>query len=129
MKKTRHPRVAIVEDDAEFRGMLRRWLSPQYDVVDFSCAEDVLESEVDQFRADLIITDVKMKGLNGFRLCETLRTHPRYSHVPVLLLTGVAPGEGLMRGQEAGASAYLTKPIERERLLEQIDKLLDVQAF
>lgn len=123
------PRIAIVDDEPDYRAILARWLRPLYETVSYDSAEDLLESGGKDDAADLIISDVRMPGLDGFGLCELLREHPRYARVPVLFLTGVSSEEGLFPSQDAGASAYLTKPVERERLLEQIEKLLDAQAF
>jgi DNA-binding response OmpR family regulator len=118
------PRIAIVEDDADFRDLVRGWLAPRYDTMSFESADECLDSDDDAFDPDLLITDVKMPGLSGFKLCETVRAHPRYSRLPVLFLTGVDSDEGFLLGQEAGASAYLTKPVERALLLAKIEELL-----
>lgn len=128
-QKSDRPRVAIVEDEPDFRAVVRSWLNPLYDTLSFESAEELLDSDPDSVAPDVIITDVKMPGLNGFRLCESLREHPRYSRVPVLFLTGVDSDEGFLLGQEAGASAYLTKPVERATLLQRIEQLLDSQAL
>lgn len=130
MNKNAQPRarIALVEDEGDFRAVLRRWLAPRYDTMSFLDAEDLLETEPDAVVPDLIISDVKMPGINGFRLCETLRGDPRYARVPVLLLTGLDSDEGFLMGLEAGADGYLTKPVERERLLEKIHELLELKA-
>lgn len=129
MNKREEPRarIALVEDEGDFRAILRRWLSPRYDTMSFLDAEDLLESDPDAVVPDLVISDVRMPGLNGFRLCETLRADPRYAGVPVLLLTGVDSDEGFLLGLEAGADAYLTKPVERAQLLEKIAELLEMR--
>ncbi len=121
--------VAVVDDDPDFRGLLCRWLEPRFRALAFENAEDFLESEDDASQADVVITDVRMDGMNGFRLCERIRKHPLHAHRPVLMLTGVPPVDGLLRGQRVGASAYLVKPIERKELLGQLDRLLDPLAF
>lgn len=125
-KKTeKRPLIAVVEDDPDFRAIVRSWLKPRYDTVSYESADALLDDDPDEFAPDLLITDVKMPGLNGFRLCETLRKHPRFDRLPVLFLTGVDSDEGFLLGQEAGASAYLTKPVERKTLLEKISTLLE----
>lgn len=126
---TSKPRIAIVDDEPDFRSVVSRWLEESYDTLWFESAEDLLESPPDDVAADLIITDVRMPGMDGFGLCECLRGHPCYAHVPVLFLTGVGAEEGFLHGQEVGASAYLTKPVERENLLGRIEQLLDTKAL
>lgn len=129
MKKTRgagplgldRPRVAIIDDDPDFRELLRGWLLPRYDTLSFSSAEDWLADDEDP---DLLITDVKMPGASGFKLCETVRSRPEHANLPILFLTGVDSDDVFLLGQEAGASAYLVKPVEREVLLAKIEELL-----
>lgn len=125
----RRPRIAVVDDEKDYRTLICRWLAEGYEATGYKNAEDLLQGGPDGFDADLVITDVRMEGLDGFRLCKVLRSHPRHARVPVLFLTGVDPEEGLFAGQDAEGSAYLRKPIERIELLEQIDKLLDERAL
>ena len=124
-KTTERRRVAIVEDEGDFRALVRRWLAPDYDTLSFLDAEDLLESEQEATPLDLIITDVKMPGLDGFSFCRTLRSDSRWSRVPVLFLTGLDSDESFLQGVEAGGDAYLAKPVERLQLLHKIAELLD----
>jgi DNA-binding response OmpR family regulator len=123
------PRVALVEDDPDFRAIVRGWLRARYDTISFESAEEWLDGDEEALAPDLLITDVKMPGLNGFKLCETVRAHPAYADLPILFLTGVDSDEGFLLGQEAGASAYLTKPVERAVLLAKIEELLRVKGM
>ncbi len=118
------PRIAIVEDDPDFRALIQGWLRPSYDTISFANAEEWLDGDEDAIAPDLLITDVKMTGANGFKLCASVRAHPAYAGLPILFLTGVDSDEGFLLGQEAGASAYLTKPVERLVLLSKIEDLL-----
>lgn len=115
-------RVAVIDDDADFRAIVRRWLAPRYRTAGFAAAEQLLASDD---IPDLVLLDVKMPGLNGFRLCERLRSDPRFAGVAVLFLTGVDCDEGFLLGAEAGADGYLTKPVERLALLEKVAALLE----
>lgn len=122
------PCIALVDDDADFRGLVRGWLRARYDTISFSSAEEWLdgEEEEDALIPDLLITDVVMPGINGFKLCESVRAHPGRGDLPILFLTGMDSDDCFVRGQEAGASAYLTKPVERAVLLAKIEELLEV---
>ncbi len=121
----KRPLIAIVEDDPDFRAIVRGWLSSRYDTISYESADELLDCDPEEFAPDLLVTDVRMPGLDGFRLCETLRKHSRHDRLPVLFLTGVDTDEGFLQGQEAGASAYITKPVERATLLEKIATLLE----
>lgn len=122
---TKRPLIAVVEDDPDFRSMLCRWLKPRYRTTEFDSAEALLESGGECADARLIVTDVMMPGLSGFRLCRLLSAHPLYHHVPVIFLTGVRGARGFLRGLESGGSAYMNKPVERMDFLDQVEKLLD----
>jgi DNA-binding response OmpR family regulator len=121
-------RIAIVDDEGDFRAILRAWLAPRYDTLSFLDAEDLLESGAESLPLDLIISDVRMPGMNGFKLAETLRGDPRWARVPILFLTGLDSDEGFVMGWEAGGAAYLAKPVERKDLLDKIESLLQLET-
>lgn len=116
-------RVALIDDDADFRRIVRSWLAARYEVASYEDAEALLAAQGPP--PDLVVSDVKMPGLNGFKFCERVRADPRLSRVPFLFLTAVDCDEGFLLGFEAGADAYLAKPVERWRLLEKVAELLE----
>jgi DNA-binding response OmpR family regulator len=120
--KTRK-RLALIDDDADFRRIVRAWLAARYEVAAYADAETLLGATAPP--PDLVVSDVKMPGLNGFRLCEKVRADPRFASTRFLFLTGVDSDEGFLLGLEAGADAYLAKPVERLRLLEKVAELLE----
>lgn len=115
--------VAVVDDEADFRGLVSRWLKQDYEVIGMSDGEDLLTWDWAE-PPSLVILDVKMPGVNGFTLCQRLRADPRFAKVPVLFLTGVDSDEGFLLGLDAGASSYMTKPVERKALLQRIREIL-----
>lgn len=74
---------------------------------------------------DAIISDVMMPGMTGYELCRRLKDDPSTAGVPVLLLTSLANPQDVLRGLEAGAANYLTKPYEPEELLGRLRRLID----
>jgi DNA-binding response OmpR family regulator len=124
--KTERRVVALVEDDAEFRNIVSRWLQPEYDTVGFADGEPLLSSDR-ELVPDLIVMDVKLRGLNGYSLCKKIHEQPRFAGVPVLFLTGVDSDEGFLNGIEAGAASYMAKPVERNDLLARVRELVDYQ--
>jgi DNA-binding response OmpR family regulator len=125
--KTDRRVVALVEDDADFRKIVSRWLQPDYDTMSFGDGLPLLTSE-QELVLDLIILDVKLPGMNGYSLCRRLREQRRFVGVPVLFLTGVDSDEGFLSGLDAGGASYLTKPVERADLLARVRELLERRA-
>jgi two-component system chemotaxis response regulator CheY len=73
---------------------------------------------------DLVITDVNMPNMDGMTLVRELRRLPQYLGVPVLVLTTEASMEKKQEGRNAGATGWIVKPFDPDRLLATIDKVL-----
>ncbi len=72
----------------------------------------------------MIITDLNMPNLDGYGLIETVRQNPQHAMTPIIILSSEDRPEDKERGMKAGASAYLVKPFKSEKLLEEVDRLL-----
>ena len=77
---------------------------------------------------DLIILDVKMPGMSGFEVLETIRRDPRLRSLPVILLTGCDDPADIRRGSELGANQYIAKPVSPNILLNRVKQLLSTHA-
>jgi DNA-binding response OmpR family regulator len=71
----------------------------------------------------LIILDVMLPDLDGFEVCRRLRDDERTREIPVVMLTALDRDEYRQRGQQAGATAFLTKPFDPERLMEAMRQM------
>jgi DNA-binding response OmpR family regulator len=109
-------RILIADDDDSIRRLLTRFLSTQgHEVI---AAENGRQA-VELARAsnpDVIVLDVSMPEMNGVEACVILRSDPGLSVTPILMLSGQSDRESRLRGIAAGASDYLTKPVDIEDL-------------
>lgn len=115
--------LLIVEDNDDLRHFLLKELSGKYEVfeaADGETGERVALSTL----PDLIISDIMMPKVDGFELCERIKSNVATSHIPVILLTARASKELTMTGYKAGADEYLAKPFNLEILLLRIEKLI-----
>jgi DNA-binding response OmpR family regulator len=114
-------RVLIVEDDAELAGLVRDGLAKmQIEVTVAPTFTDGLE-RAGQTAFDVVILDVMLPGGSGFDLCRTLRE--RGSTTPVLMLTALDAVDDRVRGLEAGADDYLSKPFAFRELVARVQAL------
>jgi two-component system chemotaxis response regulator CheY len=77
-----------------------------------------------QHTFDVVITDVNMPNMDGITLVRELRGRPEYKYVPLLVLTTEATAERKMQGKAAGATGWLVKPFNPEKLLSTISKVV-----
>lgn len=76
-------------------------------------------------RPDLVILDVMMPKLNGFEVCETVRTDPQLAAVRILMLTAKEREAEMRKGISLGADAYIAKPFSTRDLVDRVKSLLD----
>lgn len=75
-------------------------------------------------RPALIISDIVMPGMNGYEMCRRIKSDRDLRHVPIVLLTYLADPQDVIRGLEAGADAFATKPYKEELLLRRVESIL-----
>ena len=116
------PRVLIVEDSRTMRETLRILLSLDFEV---QAAEDGASALVLALAQppDLILTDVEMRGVDGYELLRRVRTQPALAHVRVVLLSGHPP-RAERAGDGTGEDLYLVKPIRPALLVQRLHALL-----
>lgn len=118
------PLIAWVEDNRDYQAVVRDWLLPQFDVVTYENGEAFLD-DLEDLEPDLVMLDVRLPGPDGFRLCRRLRAHPRLRSVPILFLTSCEDDDAYIAHLDVGGTAFVTKPVEKARLLSAIRDLVD----
>ncbi len=119
--------IYIVEDNVEMRMMLERIVGRFYNVQSFAGGNQLLEA-MEKRWPDMLVSDVMMPVMDGYELCETVKSDIRTCHIPVILLTACASNEEKIRGKEIGADLYLIKPFYPKYLLSCIKNTLQGRA-
>ncbi len=118
------PVLLHVEDNPDLLNYLRSVLGGSYQILAARNGREGLEKALEHV-PDVILSDVMMPEMDGFELCEKLKTDLRTSHVPVVLLTAKASVQDKIEGLQHGADAYLMKPFQREELLAVLKNLME----
>jgi two-component system, chemotaxis family, chemotaxis protein CheY len=115
--------ILVVEDSKPIRCMLKNILIGAGHVVVEACdGKEGLDIAASS-SFDLIVTDVNMPEMNGLELAKHLRQTPDYKFTPIVILTTESSDEFKVKGMEAGATAWLTKPFSPNKLIEVVDKV------
>lgn len=124
----KNPRLMIVEDNDDLRTYLAHYLSTDYRITQCSDGQEALET-VCKESPDFIISDVMMPGLSGTDLCRKLKSDIETCHIPVILLTSLAERDDIIRGLDAGADDYITKPFDPSVLKSKISSIISNRSL
>ena len=117
-------RILIVDDLAPNLHLLEVKLTAQYyDVVTAMSGTKALEIAETE-KLDLILLDAMMPGMNGFEVCKRLKSNPATWHIPVVMVTALEESKDRIRGLNAGADDFITKPIDDFNLMARVKSLL-----
>jgi AraC-like DNA-binding protein/CheY-like chemotaxis protein len=114
--------LLIIEDNKELSGFLSNKLSEQYNIF-LSDGTDAIDKAFDLI-PDIILCDVNLPEKDGFEICKELKKDLRTSHIPTVILTALSDKESYIKGLQAGADFYLTKPFSYSILIQSLKSLL-----
>ncbi len=118
--------VLIVEDNLTNVVLLEELLSKNgYEVGTASDANQAFEF-INNKLPDLILLDVMMPGMNGFEVCEELKSNVETKHIPVIFLTAKTTTEDIVQGFKVGGVDYVTKPYKKEELIARVNTHIEI---
>ena len=117
------PHLLFVDDESALRGLMAERLSERgFDVVEADSGEKAVEY-LDQFAFDILITDLRLPGIDGTRVIEAAKQ--RYPGIVAIVITGYGTVRDAVEAMKRGASDYVTKPFQFDELLHVLDKALE----
>lgn len=120
-------RILIVDDVEANRTLLAELLEAlTFETIQATNGQECIEQAI-AWQPNLILMDVVMPVLDGLEAIQQIRCIPQLQNIPVIIISASATDEELARGREAGANGFVSKPIEQQKLLEQIGIQLKLQ--
>jgi signal transduction histidine kinase/ligand-binding sensor domain-containing protein/DNA-binding NarL/FixJ family response regulator len=117
----------IIDDNDDIVNYLERILHKKFKIVKAADGEQGYKAANDHI-PDIIISDIMMPKMNGFKFCQQIKTNPLTSHIPVILLSAKNSNEDKMEGYSIGADDYLEKPFDSALLLSRVDNLIKTRS-
>jgi len=118
-------RILVVDDSAAIRQSITYVLQQGgYEVIEAKDGQDGLDTLTKMEMPDLIITDVNMPNLDGIGFIRRVREQIKFKFVPIVVLTTESQGDKMNEGKEAGATAWIVKPFNADKLLAVVKKVI-----
>lgn len=121
-------RILVVDDIETNRRLLEARLSAEYfEVIEAADGAEAIE-RARESAPDIILLDIMMPGMDGFEACRLLKSDPATKHIPVVMVTALDQREDRIKGLEAGADDFLTKPVDDVALFARVRSLLRLKV-
>jgi two-component system alkaline phosphatase synthesis response regulator PhoP len=121
-------KILIVDDEVDLVETVRFPLEMEgYHVLVSYNGEDAL-NQARKENPDLILLDLMLPKLDGYKVCRLLKFDDRYKHIPILMLTAKTQEKDKALGMETGANEYITKPFEMDDLLKKVKAYLKISS-
>ena len=118
-------RILVVDDEVDLVETIRFPLEMEgFNVLVSYNGEDAL-NQARKESPDLILLDLMLPKLDGYKVCRLLKFDERYKHIPILMLTAKTQEKDKLLGKETGADEYITKPFDIDELMKKVKAYLN----
>ena len=122
-------RILVVDDiPANVKLLEARLMAEYFEVLTADNGRDALNI-CDSTQVDVILLDIMMPEMDGFEVCERLKSNPRTAHIPVVMVTALDQSSDRVRGLKAGADDFLTKPVNDLQLISRVKSLVRLKTL
>ncbi len=122
-------RILVVDDVPANVALLKAKLESRFFLVSSASDGPAALQAAQSLRPDIILLDVMMPGMDGFEVCRRLKADETTSHIPVIMITALSEREYRIRGLEAGADDFLTKPTRDQPLIARLKSLARLKVM
>jgi len=119
-KENRKWRILVCDDEPDVLDIVSKILEIKYEVATARNGLELLQ-KIDLVEPDFIVLDVMMPVMNGFETCEAIRRYSHFREIPIYFLTAKTSPDDIKKAYSLGATFYITKPFDPDRLLKNID--------
>ena len=122
-------RILVVDDiPANVKLLEVRLLAEYFEVLTAHNGPEAIET-CENGKVDVVLLDVMMPGMDGFEVCRRLKADPSTSHIPVVMITALDQVSDRIKGLEAGADDFLTKPVNDLQLMTRVKSLVRLKTL
>lgn len=122
------PKILVVDDEPMNVELFDAYLSKDYHILKAYDGNEAL-LKVETTNPDLILLDIMMPGKNGYEVCKQLKDDPKTMFIPIIIVTALKEKEDRIKGLEAGADDFLSKPIDIIEVTARVKSLLRVKQY
>ena len=119
--------VLVVDDDQELNDLIKQFLDKRYPEFKVNQAYDGFDAgrAIAEYKPDVVLLDLNLPGVDGYKLCRQIKQDENLSRPIVIAITGMEDAEIEARATEAGADAFLRKPVQLDALPTMIEELAE----
>lgn len=128
-KKTKKQTILIVDDTPENIHVLKGLLNKEYKVKVAIDGKDAIDTALSKDPPDLILLDIMMPVMDGYEVCEKLKSQEQTRHIPIIFLTAMAEESNESKGLHLGAVDYITKPFNPDIVKVRVNNQLQLKSY